>query len=189
MEKTSFNIVSSILYLEKVIGGNAFGILAFVTAILSLSTGGSESILQSLGAPFLMNIIGVVIIIIFLSLSFRYFKIKPKYGELLFERDFVTIKNGKDTSILYKDISRIELYLNNKKNKQQYTREFIDGYNNWIVINGNYIIELYLRSIKTENDLIHLLKTHFGDKLFVSSQKKHLLLSSNWYKTTSSIEI
>ncbi len=183
MEKSSFNIVSSKLYLRKIIGSNAFGVLAFVTAILSLSKGGSESILQSLGAPFLMNIIGVVFIIIFLSLSFKYFKIKPKYGELLFVENCITIKKGKVTTISDKNISKIKLYLNNKKDKQQYARGFFDGYNNWIVINEKHIIELYLRSIKTENDLIHLLKTQFGDKLFVSSQQKHLLLNSNWYKT------
>jgi len=186
MEKMNYNIVSSKLFIRKVILSNLYGALAFLSVILGFSTGSSESILVSLGAPFWMNLVCAVAILVSLALSIKYYNIKPILGELYFNGDHIVVRLSKsqDTKILYKDITSIELYLNNKKDKMKYSRGFFDGYNNWIIINNQEftVFEFHLRSIKMEDVLVHFLREQFKEKVSVKKQNKHILLSSNWYK-------
>ena len=185
MEKFSYSIVSSRLFIHKIILGNFYGILAFLFGILGFSTGSSESILVSLGAPFWMNLICAVAFFGFMALCIKYFNIKPKLGELNFNKEYVAVKlnKSKDKIIPYNDITGIKLYLNNKRDKVKYSRGFFDGYNNWIIFNKNvYVFEFFMSSYKKENDLVAFLKMRFGEKFIVNHQSKHILLSSNWYK-------
>jgi len=157
--KFEAEIISSKNYIINLIGKVLF-FVAIVPVVFVLDFRFQGGIFKALNVPkYYYSLVWFWIISLSL-ISFYFQSKKYKKGKIIFNKEGIKIllvHSNINQIIRYSDIQSLKITFN-KKPRNKYSRNIIEGGNNWIEIinNSDYRFEIYLKSERKDQELISL---------------------------------